>query len=565
MTPRSWLSARRPEGDDGVAILMAMAYIGIFTMLMLSMLAVVVQQVKPTAQARKDAGAVNAAASGLQAALATLRSSVDANGAGARGELPCVTGRSDTTTFRTTAGATTKTESTPGGTMAGTAATLPGNFRYRVDIAYFTQDPSDQDAAWLKANAKACPLVETPLFAYLQSYGTGDNIAGAGGSSGSRGNRSQTGVYRFNVPSENIAGGRLRSYGQVVGGKPVCLDAGSSPGPGTALSFKTCTDAPSAAQTWEYREDLSIFWGGNPSRNLCVQASSSQTPQLQTCAGTGYGSTGDRVNSSTYVYPPGQQVQSWSFNDNGHFAAASNTGDVSNSCLEPQSTGLDQALVLRSCTGGTQDYQAFDPDPAVGAGKAGGNISGMPGSPTRQYVNFAQFGRCLDITGQQVTATYLIAYPCKQAPETSRLTYNQVWSFIPLETGSRTGTFRTRTPTNDGKGGTKDTDYCLTAPASGNKPTVTKCPVGPVDTPPPVPASQQWDATGLVPGNASRSYNLVSKLRNQCLSVSLTEKDYNVSKIILETCDGSTKQRWNSPPPPPTSGLNNIKEGVTPR
>ena len=42
-----------------------------------------------------------------------------------------------------------------------------------------------------------------------------------------------------------------------------------------------------------------------------------------------------------------------------------------------------------------------------------------PGAPTNQFVNYAELGRCLDITGQDVNANHLIDYPCKQAPNSS--------------------------------------------------------------------------------------------------------------------------------------------------
>ena len=158
---------RRSDDEAGVAILMVLAYIGIFTSLMLAMLAIVIGQVKPTAQARKDIGSVNAAASGLQAALTTMRSAIDSTGEGNRGRLPCTSGA--ITRFR----AGNASSSTPGAKIPGTASALAGNFRYEVSVAYFSEDPTDRDPAWLQSKALGCPLTVTPTYAYLQSYGVG--------------------------------------------------------------------------------------------------------------------------------------------------------------------------------------------------------------------------------------------------------------------------------------------------------------------------------------------------------------------------------------------------------
>lgn len=528
---------RRAADDEGVAIVMALIYIIVFTALMLSMLAVVVNQVKPTAQARKDVGSLNAASSGIQSGLAVLRSATDATGAGNRGRLPCTSG--PVTTFMTGSA----TASTPGTTLSASASGLPGSFSYRVDTAYYLTDPTDQPPSWLKANAMACPLPQTPLYAYLQAYGTGANIAQAGGSSGNRGNRSQTGVYKFSVPAENIAGGRLLEYGTNL-----CLEVSGVADLGSTMKFQTCRPLGTPSQTWEYREDLTLFFGGDPAKDLCVQGSTTAPPTLQRCTGTGYG--------STFPYAAGQQIQEWSFNDSGHFATASDTGDVTGDCLQPTDTSLGSALSVYGCSGGTTEYQAFDPDPEVGAGKAGGNTTGLVGSPTNQYVNFAEFGRCLDITGQMVNADHLIAYPCKQAPLSTRLTFNQVWKWTVVS--GQVGTMSVHTPADQDKGGLRDTDYCLTAPATGSLIVMSVCAAGQLD--------QQWTATGEVPGSPLTSYNLISSTRNQCMSVSRAGAiTYGSSNIVLEPCDGSTKQRWNAPPPLPDAGLNNVEEGSTAR
>ena len=520
---------RRPQGEEGVAILMALGFIAIFTTLMLAMLAIVIGQVKPTAQARKSIGSVNAASSGLQAALTTLRSATDSNGEGNRGRLLC---QGSVALLTQQGGSVT----VPGTRTTGSTSDLPGNFAYDVSVAYYLLNPADRDLAWLQNNAQSCPLRQVPYYAYIQSYGSGDTlVTGTAG----RGDRSQFGVYQFSVPKENIAGGRLRMYGQQQ-----CLDAGTAnPAPGTKLYYRNCVAMDPATpalvqQLFVYRNDLTLFYGGNPALNLCIQASASEQPNLRPCVTGG--------NGNTYPYVAGQQVQEWSFNDDGHFAAAASDGNITGNCLEPTTATAGNQLLFKSCSGGTTGFQAFDPDAQVGAGKSGGNTSGVVGLPTSQYVNFLEFGRCLDITGQNVNADHLIAYPCKQAPDSSKLTFNQVWAF----SGPPAGGLGTMSVTKSG------TRYCLTAPTSGDR-IVTK----PCDSS--EPANQKWNATGAVPGSPQTSYNLVSQSRNQCMSVTrVGATTFGSSDIVVEPCTGSLAQRWNSPPPPPPAGLGNIREGV---
>ena len=245
-------------------------------------------------------------------------------------------------------------------------------------------------------------------------------------------------------------------------------------------------------------------------------------------------------------------MQEWRVHDNGHSASGASTGDVSGSCIQPARSAVGAQLTFFNCQGSTDALEAFDPDPSVGAGKAGGNTTGIVGAPTNQYVNFEQFGRCLDVTAQDVTQSFLIAYPCKQAPDSTKLTWNQVWTFTPIS-GS-VGRMSTRN--GNGSHGTQNIDYCLEAPASGQFITTQPCQSA-------NPLNQQWTATGLVPGSPQTSYNLVSKSTNQCMSLGpKTATTYGSSKVILETCSGALVQRWNAPPPPPNSGLGNIKEGT---
>lgn len=534
------LSARlqrmRAQDDGGFALILSVLLILVVAGLMLSMGAVILLQAKPTQEARKQVQTVNAAASGLQVSLTNLRSAYDSTtGVGLITKLPCTSSTGATFSQGSTA-------TTSGATFAGPVTSGTNAPSYTVSVAYYTSDPTGKPLSWLTANALSCPIASVPYYAYLQSYGAAAKIPG---NSARQGDRSQTATYQFATSNLNVAGGRLIEFGTTL-----CLDAGSSPPTaGTTLTMQSCLALGTPQQTWQYRNDLSIMYGGDTSLNLCVQASAaSPTPQLQTCTGTG---TGD-----TYPYAPGQQVQEWGFNDNGHFSAALGDGTVTNGtggkCLQPSGANdstpaaAGAPLVYVSCDSGTSGYTAWDPDPELGAGKAGGNVTGLPGAPTNQYVNYAEFGRCLDVTGQNVSADHLIAYPCKQAPDSGKLTWNQVWTWT-----SASGIYGTLS-TNNGSA------YCLEAPATGNLITTKPCDSS-------KPDKQLWTGTGKIDGNYNDSYRLLSKgpQPGMCMSVSRAGAITNgSSNIVIEACSGSLKQKWNAPPAKPDTGLNNIQETV---
>lgn len=524
-----------PEG--GFALVLSLLLILVVAGLSLSIAAVILNQAKPTQEARKQVQTINAAQAGLQVALGNLRAASDISGNGVLLKLPC-SALNGASFEQGAAGSATAS----GATFSGAVTDLSGAPAYRVSLAYFRMDPKGKDPAWLKANAMPCPLLTTPTFAYLQSYGTGARVPGTGPTGG---NRSQTAVYEFSTTNVNVEGGRIRSFGTQQ-----CLDAGPNPVVGSTLTHQSCLALGTPQQTWQYRVDLTIFYGGDTGKNLCVrQPTSGNRAVLAACVQPS-------LPGQTYPYAAGQQVQEFGFNDNGHFSGALSNGTVTNGtgggCLQPEGAGSvvpapsGAFLVLVSCDASTTGPAAYDPDAQVGAGKAGGGTSGIPGV-TRQYVSYAQFGRCLDITGQNVNAAYLIAYPCKQAPDQNTLTFNQVWFFegVPgVDSGN--GPFYVN------RLGTK---YCLQSPAAGNLVTTPTCNGS---------ARQQWRATGKVAGNYAASYNLISKEDGRCLAVSpLAEAiTFGSSTILVQPCDGSSAQKWNAPPIAPDVGFGNIQETV---
>jgi hypothetical protein len=241
-------------------------------------------------------------------------------------------------------------------------------------------------------------------------------------------------------------------------------------------------------------------------------------------------------------------------------------------CLDPSGATDSTAatanalLVLVTCSGSTTGDLAWYPDPEVGAGKAGGNTTGTPGSPTGQFVNYALFGNCLDVTGQNFANNFLIAYPCKQAPDASLLRWNQIWNYSPVGT-SGYGIFYTNCDAGASGcvGGAQSTvtKDCLTAPTSGNIIIGTKCLATPS-------TAQLWQPTGAGT-NYSTSYLLVNKADGLCMAPDPSTLGQGWPELVVTACDGSgvpsaasaTKNplllKWNAPAATPSSNLANVQ------
>jgi hypothetical protein len=404
--------------------------------------------------------------------------------------------------------------------------------------------------------------------------GGGSAISGLSAFSG---NRTEHATYQFNTTDSQVAGGRLAEF-KIDGTRSMCLDAiGTNPADpngiipvGRQPMFEPCLAEGTAQQNWLYRNDLTIQYGGDTNQNLCLQKMSG-VPRLEPCETDGTG-----IINPTYPYLDAtQQAQEWAFNDNGQIEAPANDGTVPSGgqCIDP--SGADNntpasnnaLLVIVACTGTTTGYLAWNPDPEVGAGKAGGNTSGVPGSPTGQYVNYARFGNCLDVTGQSFNNGYLINYPCKQAPATASLTWNQIWQYQPQAATPGYGIFYTNCPTSAGgncAGGALSTVQkdCITAPTSGNIVFGTLCASTPTN-------AQLWQATGKT-ANYSGSYLLVNKLTGTCLAPDPNLLGQGWPKLVVTACDGTAIPsgagaknplllKWNAPAVEPSSQLANVQ------
>lgn len=497
--------------DGGVALISAMLFIVIMAGLSLVLLSVVMSQLTPTYLAQKSTATVSAAQAGVQAALGQLRTAASVNAqtgrlSGDLSKLPCTLSAS------------------VDGTGTGTGV------RYEVGITYFTQDPTGHDAAWFAANDLTCSpsagLTVQPTHALIISLGDGPAIPGRAATFG---DRTITAVYTFSLSNINIPGGRIFNSN-----KQFCLQASGLTAGSTVKFVKAsaCTDNPT--QLWLYSNTYQIKLASSTGAGLCITGpmqagGGTANALLQSCRTAADAARWNQLWSWTGDYTwRGQQSQIAQGTSN--FCLATGAGD-----------GADLTGKLLLAADGCQG--TFIPQPEVGAGNAGYG--------TRQIVNYKEFGRCADVTGENINASWLISYPCKQDPTGTGtfLKWNHKWYYTEPSLGqpSKTGPIYVNYLDNTGS------KYCLQSPLkSGGYPVFAFCNGS---------ASQNWTRNGDT-GQYSTSYVFVDSA-GRCLSANAADPDGAWSRLVVTACDGTLAQKWNSPPLATEPGIDGYRE-VTP-
>ena len=500
----------RRRGDDG-----SMPLALLLSLVMITSSAAVVplllEQLSTTRSDEQRAGALGEARSGLEAATAQIRSAEDSLGTGLLSQLPC-------------------------SLLSGSSGAVAAN-TYQVTISYFLTDPLGRADSWLTANKLSCivgtGLSAIPGFALLQARGKDLTTV-----------RTLTGTYRFRTTNANVAGGQIRSNSSVS----LCMDAGSAtPSNGAAVTMRTC-DPASKSQRFSYNTDLTISLVSSMTSampfGMCLDAGAS--PVLK-----------DPVKMQPCAAPltPRQQ---WSYAEAGRFSGTSDGKTLNNFCFNVATPNTVSALIIGGTsdgTCGTVDDGAFDsrqtffPDPTTGAGSAG--------SDNGQLMNFGQFSRCLDVTWRNVNMTYLMVWPCKQAPDPAQVYWNQKWVTPVPAAGAVTATGMIWTVPPGGG------NYCMRTPnssAAGQYVRTVSCPGI---------ATQDYSWTVVRDtGDYTTSYRIIDGYGN-CLAAAdqnAVPTDFvpigdRIAKMVVRPCSASTLQKWNAPayltPPSP---LKNISE-----
>ena len=521
--PQRWVTLREAATAERGSLPMVMLVVLIGMALGAVLVPVLLTQIRSSSFLTSRQDSLAAAQSGTDVVVGRIRAAAP-SGQGDSSTLPC---------------ADAAVSSGPGAPITGTVD-APGPAGYRVVVQYYRRDPvafpADSAMLCVPGNGPYDPGDATvvPGFARITSTGTG--ATGGGRSSG----RTVVTTYVFQTTNRPVAGGVIRIYGS----NNRCLDAGPTPAAGTVLLLQACSDAtaPTAQQVFTYRSDLTI-----------QLISSTTTTDNGLCLDTDV-SSGQVVPGNT-VYlaacnalgnPPWEQQ--WSYNDVGGFTAArpaSRTdGGLSGLCLAvPSNQAAGSSLTVKSCDNSTTSAaQSWVPSPNVGSGGAG----------APQLVNFSQFGRCLDVTGQQVGAAYLIAYPCKQNPRASVVKWNQKFSY---DASSR---WLSTVP--DGS----STQYCLYSPRTQNgyvRLTPCSSPGSGISA-----AQLQWTSTGADAAAYSDRYRFIDSSTDtaRCLSILTPPPSGDWAYIVVATCSDGTEQKWNAEPAVSTSTRQDIAEQATP-
>ncbi|NKX93363.1 hypothetical protein HF995_08795 [Sanguibacter hominis ATCC BAA-789] len=506
------LRFRRERRDEGYAMPTAILLIMVCTALSVLMLGVITAQLKPTLFAAKNSRTIAAAEAGVDASLTVIRNArsidpISTTELGDPRKLPCtVTGRLDGSS----------------------------NYSYRATVRYYDLDPSGKTEDWRSANAKTCTpgngLSASPMFALISSEGLGDGVPGLASQAG---DRTLETIYTFQLTNDNVEGGAIYSFG--VG---FCLEASGTTSGSTVkyVAADVCrTDDP--LRMWSWRKDYSIHLSITDTpgyTKMCIQgrpssASSPVDATLRPCDG------------ST------SQLFSWEGGAVWNVQNASKTGN-SGYCLGTgsSSTAVASGVKLRvGACGSDAAWSSFDPDSRVGAGAAS--------KDTNQIVNYLEFGRCADVTGEVITSSHMIVYPCKQDPSGTGnlLKWNHEWFYNePADKKGSTGAQQVRVYYN--KSRTSSNTYCLKTPSASANPayvTFVLCTSGGADL--------NWSRTADA-GAWKDSWTFKDRY-GRCLGLG-DKYNYAWSKMIVAPCNGESEQKWNAPPLQQSATLGDYRE-----
>ncbi len=500
----------RAEGaDDGIAMLLVIMAVMILSSLSVLALGAIVVQANPTQFQRKNVQTINAAEAGVDAGLSAIRNATYTEGTtlyGDRSQLPCWNGY-------------TGQVGDPNGV----------NLTYSVTISYFKSDPSDQTAAWRTANAMPCTTgigtATTPTHAFITSAGIGDGLPNQAAEVG---NRSLQSVYTFSSTNPNLPGGLIKDS------SGLCYAGGTSGG--SLVSMETCL-AGADTQMWAYTKDYQIVLtstrASDGSGGLCLSALlgslSSVNATMQSCDPSALDDT------QKWGVSNADPVQFF-----GHL-----TGSYgSSSCLGTPSPGSVGGLLSAGggCTG-------VYPTPQVGAGASGTTDKTVAEVDDRplQWVNYQEFGRCLDVTGWNVNTVSQILYPCKQDPmATTVLAATPGWNEIFTWSSTNKHFWLNRDAATNKPYLATNPAYCMRSPDTigGYVTYGGLC----TDITGATDAAYTWTVNRDT-GNSTTSFTIVDSY-GRCLSAGPTNPSNTpaYSSVITATCDGSTAQKWNAPP-----------------
>ncbi len=512
----SMRTATRFRDDAGAALISVMLFMVVLGGLSLVLLGTLLGQIAPSFSAQQNTQTGYAAQAGLQAGAAAMRSSTalpDAEGIvyGDPSRLPCG--------FE--------------GAVDGTVDSV----WYDVAIRYYSADPTNETELWRDANDLDCSetdgVDEAPGYALIVSEAVSPDGANALIGEGSR---TISAVYSFRLTNVNIPGGRIfDANGQF------CMSAVTATA-GSLITYRaaaTCSEADPLAQ-WVYDTDWGI--------KLASTTVAGQTPLCMTgpiaAAGPDRRMQLQPCRADANPADPGRWNQLWNWHGSGSQSWQGHRENISAGpsgiCISSGRANGENllspptfVLAREGCRGDSA------PEAKVGAGAAS--------KSTNQIVNYKEFGRCTDITNENIGFSYMIIFPCKQDPRggVAGILWNHKFFYDEPVLGEtqvldQEVFIRWRDPAQ--------TKYCMqtpvapaVAPAPGSEVvfvTFALCTNS---------ALQDWDRV-QDSGTYATSYVFIDTY-GRCLTADPTRGLHfaKYSKISVLPCDGSLAQKWNAP------------------
>lgn len=493
------------SAEEGAALITALLAILVTAMFAIVMLGVLLSQMLPTRLEQATTRTVFAAEAGVNAVASQIRNAEaapDATGKvyGKKALLPC--------------------------TASGKVSSGGSEVAYEVTVRYYREDPTGQPASWRSSSANLISCspgfgpAKDPSFALIESRGMGPVVKDASGDP----DRAIEVVYAFQVTNTNIPGGYIFSFNEPTNAKRFCLEATSTVvGANIKYVAETSCGSKNLQQLWIYDKDYRIklaattvpTFAGDP---LCITATPSGTTPVKAT-----------LEKCLPVADSGRWNQLWSWDASKTWKGENSAiTDYANFYLGSGSTGTVTAGTLLygwNSAGSGAEWGSFDPAPAVGAGPAG--------KSTNQIVNYLEFGRCADVTGEAIGAAYMISYPCKQDPSGgTKVLWNHKWYYDePVAPATVKGPQQIKV--------INGSTYCLWSPGTegGYVRFYTACTGS--------DKHYQWTRTART-GDYSSSYTFTDGY-GRCLDL---ESASPYSKLITKTCNASLSQKWNAEPNP---------------
>lgn len=559
ITPVRTPSLRREHAqpacrDERGSIVMVLFLIITASILILTAAGIAISQQVVAQQTLQRNDALQAAEAGLDAALSEIRNATNGT-TGEVEDLPC--------------------NGTDDFTLSGSLGTP--NAQYTVSVTYYEgDDPPTQNQVANDtvvdcfSNSESNYPSQVPDWALI--IATGQDAASG---SGTPPKRELQEVYAFQNTNLDVPGGSIHDFDYNGSTDDLCMIDPTTPAAANnRVYMETCqADGTSPDEyTWSYE----------PNETIELSATSSGTEPL--CL---YGNVS--TDTVTLVDCTQSSTLWWGVNGNAQLMPETADGaeNTENLCLNEE-TGTPIQLDLATCAISDEQQQSWAPTREVGPGQAGGG--------TYQYVNYQDFGYCLDVSNQnvsQVGATvnesgeaepYEILYLCKQfedgagwSPTSGTSPGDPIWNqrFVSMGDYTYNDNGETYHLLETPYTSSLSTSYCLYSPledATGNDDPsgdngswviVEPCPSianGPV--------TQQSDLPFLWSIDTSVPYNIMDVL-GECLNADNADQQIPdggsdgepFATATVAGCDATSEsEEWNAPPIVQQPGVSDVFE-----